>query len=125
MIAIQIEGRNALENIDAILEIKEVDIVFIRIYDLSKSLGILGQVDSPRIFTFMDELVSKILNARKYPGTIVINEPQLEKFLGLEIEYTTYSVDCEMLESVVYLKRYKPGQTKELNNAATFKKWSL
>ena len=80
----------------------QIDIVFIGLYDLSKSLGILGQVDSPRIFAFMDELVSKILNARKYPGTIVTNEQQLEKFIKLGMKYITYSVDCEML-----LRTYK------------------
>jgi len=102
LVAIQIEGRDAIEQIHGILAIKEVDIVFIGLYDLSKSLGILGQVDSPLVLDVMSQLTAKILDAGKYPGTIVTNEKQLERIIGLGMKYITYSVDCEML-----LRSYK------------------
>ena len=102
LLAIHIEGRDAVEHIDDILAIKELDIVFVGIYDLSKSLGIPGQVDSPQILDVMNELTAKVLDAGKYPGTIVTNEKQLERIIGLGMRYITYSVDCEML-----LRSYK------------------
>lgn len=99
LLAIHIEGKDALKNIDTILGIDDVDIIFIGIYDLSKSLGIPGQTDSPLIQKVLRELTGKILNSNKYPGTIVTNGNQLEEYIKLGMKYITYSVDCEVLLS--------------------------
>jgi 4-hydroxy-2-oxoheptanedioate aldolase len=97
MLAIHIEGREAIENLDDILSVKEVDIIFIGLYDLSKAFGIPGQVDDPRIISIVQSLIEKISKAGKYPGTIVTDDQKLEQFIDLGMKYITYSVDCEML----------------------------
>ena len=102
LLAIHIEGKNALKNIDEMLTIDEVDIIFIGVYDLSTSLGIPGQVDSPLLRDLLKELTGKILAANKYPGSIVTSQNQLKEYMELGMKYITYSVDCEVL-----LKEYK------------------
>lgn len=102
LLAIHIEGREALNHFDELLRVEEINIIFIGIYDLSKSLGIPGQVDNPQLFESVKEITGKILRAGKYAGTFVTNEKQLEKFIGIGMKYMIYSVDCEML-----LRSYK------------------
>lgn len=97
LLAIHIEGVNAIDNLDSILKISEIDIVFIGLFDLSKSLGIPGDVNNPRVLQILKESVEKINIAGKYPGTIITNADQLKIFIGYGVKYVTYAVDCEVL----------------------------
>lgn len=58
-IIVQIESKEGIENIDKILSYDEIDGAMIGPYDLSGSLGIPGQIDSPIIA----EAVKKVINA--------------------------------------------------------------
>lgn len=99
LLAIHIEGKEAIHNIDEILKIPELDIVFVGIFDISKSLGIPGDVENPKVITILEDLTRKISRAGKYPGTIA-NEPQdLQKLLYYGIKYITYSVDCSVVRT--------------------------
>ena len=49
LIGINIEDIDAINNIDEILSVKSLDIIFVGIFDLSKSMGIPGEVDNPKI----------------------------------------------------------------------------
>lgn len=97
MIAVHIEGKEAIENISEFLAIKELDIIFIGLFDISKSLGIPGQVNDPKVQQILMDLAGRITKAGKYPGTIATDAAQLVRFTGAGVKYLTYSVDCEML----------------------------
>lgn len=97
MIGINIEDKQAIENIDEILETEEIDLIFIGLFDLAKSLGKPGQIDDPEVYNFMKMLIDKINKAGKYPGTIAVNPEKAKEFLGLGIKYLLYSVDSEVL----------------------------
>ena len=97
LLALHIEGEEAIQNIDKILKIDGVDIIFVGIFDLSKSLGIPGDIDNPKVVSRLQDIVKKTLKAGKYPGTIVSNNEQLKKCIGYGVKYITYSVDCGIL----------------------------
>ena len=97
LLAVHVEGSLGLANLDQLLTSREVDIVFVGLYDLSVSLGIPGETDSPIITKAVSELVTKVTNAGKCPGTIVNNVKQLALFLDMGMRYITFSVDCQML----------------------------
>ena len=64
MVIIIIEEQRAVDNIDAILDVPGIDVVFIGVNDLSYSMGIGGQMDSPRF----KEAVAKVIAAAKKRG---------------------------------------------------------
>lgn len=97
LLAIHIEGKEAIDNIDEILKIIGIDIVFIGLFDLSKSLGIPGDIDNPKVVNYLKDLVKRTTKAGKYPGTIVANDQQLRKYSDFGVKYFTYSVDCEVI----------------------------
>ncbi len=97
LIAVHIEGREAIENINEILSVKELDIIFIGLFDISKSIGIPGQVNTPEVMNIVADLTAQINTAGKYPGSIVTDAVQMARFIGFGMKYITYSVDCEML----------------------------
>ena len=99
LIGINIEGKEAFENIDEILTIKGIDIIFVGLFDISKSLGIPGQVDNPIVQKKLNILVDKINQSGKYPGTIATNLKNLESYKKLGIKYLLYLVDCNVIQN--------------------------
>lgn len=99
LVAVHIEGEEAFAHIDGILEIEDIDIVFIGIFDLSKALGIPGCIEDRRVVRYLKEPTDKVNRARKYPGTIVTTVKKLKEALDIGIKYITYSVDCEIFRS--------------------------
>ena len=99
LVAINIEGKEAIDNIDEILELDGLDIVFIGLFDLSKALGIPGKTDSPEVLEYLSTLTKKITKAGKWPGTIATNKSKIPEFLEMGLKYIVYLVDCEILSA--------------------------
>ena len=99
LVGINIESKKAIENLDNILKIKEIDLVFIGLFDLSKALGIPGEVDNPKVLNLLEELTKKINDAGKYPGTIANSKDKLSYFNSMGVKFILYLVDCEMLRN--------------------------
>ena len=59
LVAIQIETTEAMENVDAISSIDEVDVLFFGPSDISSSFGIHGQINDPKVRDTISDL-SKI-----------------------------------------------------------------
>lgn len=99
LVAINIEGKEAIEDIDNILTIDGLDIIFIGLFDLSKALEIPGEVDNPNVLRYLEELTKKINNAGKFAGTITTSKEKMTSFLNIGVKYIVHLVDCEMLRN--------------------------
>ena len=66
MIIAHCENITGLENLDAICQISEIDVIFLGPYDMSQSMGITGQITHPRI----QEAAQKVLAATKKYGKV-------------------------------------------------------
>ena len=55
-IVLQAEHIDAVENMSAIVEVEGVDAIFVGPYDLSASMGRIGQVDHPEVKEAIDEI---------------------------------------------------------------------
>ena len=58
-VILQAEGKKALENMDAIMEIPGIDVVFVRPYDLASSLGLIGQVNHPEVVSCIKYIIDR------------------------------------------------------------------
>lgn len=99
LLTVHIESKEALDQIEDILSVKELDILFLGRYDISKSLGVAGQVDHPDVLSALKNAAQKINKAKKFAGTIVTNDDQLGRALDDGIKYITYSIDCDVLSA--------------------------
>ncbi len=93
IIILQLEGIDAIKNIDEILQVEGVDILFIGPYDLSQSLGLPGQVNNPIVVDAMKEIVAKAKNSGKIIGCFVDAPEDLKMWKNLGLQYLSYSVD--------------------------------
>jgi 4-hydroxy-2-oxoheptanedioate aldolase len=73
---VQIESRQGLANLDAILMVEGVDGVFIGPADLAASMGYLGQAGHPDVKAAIEDAVKRIAATRKAAG-VFVTEPKL------------------------------------------------
>ena len=99
LVAINVEGKKAIDNIEEILELDSLDIVFVGLFDLSKALGVPGKTDSPEVLELLSDLTLKISEAGKWAGTIATSRSKIPEFLDLGLKYIVYLADCEILSA--------------------------
>jgi len=101
VIILQIEGKEGIDNIDEILGVKGIDVLFIGPYDLSQSLGLTGQIEHPLVEEKMLEIVQKCAQRGAAVGTFVDTPANAAKWRGRGVKYISYSVDVGIFYSAV------------------------
>ncbi len=81
-LVVQVETRQGLENLDAILAVEGVDGVFIGPADLAASLGHLGDAGHPEVRAAIEDALGRIAASGKAAGVFVTE-------LGLARQYRT------------------------------------
>src|SRR5687768_6706589 len=69
LIAVQLEDREAIENIDELLAVENIDVFFIGPSDLSQSMGHPGNPKAPEVAHAIDSGFRRMLAAGRTPGT--------------------------------------------------------
>ena len=93
----QVEGKEGLSNLDAILEVKGIDVIFLGVYDLSQSLGFTGQVDRPEVVDALKEMITKCQNKGIPVGTFVESVDTAKRYRSMGVSYLCYLVDVGLL----------------------------
>ena len=105
LLVIQIEGQAAVANLDEILTVEGIDIVFVGPYDLSQSLGVPGEVQHPLVVEKMKQIVETCLNKNVFVGNFTETLAQTETWVKEGLRYMSYSVDvgilCEASKTLV------------------------
>ncbi len=94
LIIAQLEGQKAIQNLDEILSVDGIDILFIGPYDLSQSLGVPGQIDNPIVEEKVREITTRAKEKGKVVGTFVDNIPNSFKWKNAGIQYISYNTDA-------------------------------
>lgn len=101
VVIVQIEHIDAVNNIKEILSVEGVDGYIIGPYDLSGSMGLIGQLTHPDV----EAAIQKVDSAAKQlgkPGGIHVIEPnpdELEKRISQGFSFIAYSLDIRMLDA--------------------------
>lgn len=94
---LHIEGTEGINNLEEILSIKGIDVIFIGPYDLSQSLRVPGQVDHPRVTKKMEHIVAISKKAKVVIGTFVDDIGSAKKWIERGVQYIAFSVDVGIL----------------------------
>jgi len=97
-----IESRESLENLDSILAVDGLDIVYFGAYDLSQAVGVPGRVDDPKVLKAVEDGVKKAADAGKAAGGFVArSQEDVRRLLGMGMTFITYDVDTSILSRPV------------------------
>jgi len=100
MIIAHIEGVEGISNLDEILSVPGIDVIFIGPYDLSQSLGIPGQVNHSLVVEKMKEVVTKCRENNIAVGTFADDVETAKSWVSLGVQYMSFSVDVGILYEV-------------------------
>ena len=98
LLIINVEGIEGLKNIKSICkECPKDSVIFLGAYDISKSLGVPGEVESELVMEELKKAVKLIKSYKLIPGTIASSLTQMKTFLEWGVTYLPYLADTEML----------------------------
>jgi len=93
LLIIQIEGKKGVENLDGILTVKGLDVIFVGPYDLSQSLGVPGEIGHPKVTEKIRQVVGKVRKAGLSLGIYVDDVDTAKRWIGLGVQFIAIQVD--------------------------------
>ena len=87
-----IETMEAVKNLDAMLQVQGIDVVFIGPTDLSVSMGHAGNPGHPEVQATIADCIRRITAASIVPGLMVANNEEFHRFAALGARYITVNI---------------------------------
>ncbi|WP_062260333.1 HpcH/HpaI aldolase family protein [Endozoicomonas arenosclerae] len=116
---LQIESATAVKNIDDILSVSGVDMILIGPYDLSGTIGLLGEVNHPKVEALIEQVIVSAKKRNVPLGTVAFNEQDMKKRIEQGFQFVGVAVDSllisESASTVVKQFRTLQGKTKALS----------
>jgi len=97
MVVVYCETMEAIENIDAMLAVPGVDVMWLGPMDLSQALGVTGQPKHPLVLKTMDSIIAKSKKAGVAVGTIAPDVETTTDLLRRGVQLIALSSDQAML----------------------------
>lgn len=97
VVVVQAEHIQAVENIEAIVKVPGVDAVLLGPYDLSASLGKMGQIDDPTVVAAIDRVTEVCQRAKMPLGYFGVTAAAVQPFIERGYTLITAGVDSLML----------------------------
>lgn len=99
VLMIQVEHIEAVRNIDEIISVPGVSAIFIGPYDLSASMGLVGQVTHPEVVSAIEKVKTKCREAGLPYGIFSMTPEGLKNHIADGCRYALCGVDAFMLAS--------------------------
>ncbi|MCT7948710.1 aldolase/citrate lyase family protein [Ancylothrix sp. C2] len=93
LVVVHVEGKAGVENLNEIVSVPHIDVIFLGPYDLSQSLGIPGQVRDPKVLELMQKSIKIIRNSGKAVGTFADNPDTAKQWIEAGVQYVGLGVD--------------------------------
>ncbi len=87
-----IETVEAVRNLDAMLEVDGIDVLFIGPTDLSVSMGYPGQPGHPEVQATIADCVKRFVAAGRTAGVLVANSDEFHRFAAMGVRYMPINV---------------------------------
>ena len=96
-VIVHIEGERGVENLDEIMGVEGIDVLFLGPYDMSQSIGIPGQVRDERVEALMDEVCERAGEAGKIVGTFADDPEMAHRWIDVGAQYIAVLEDAPFL----------------------------
>lgn len=95
---LQLEGVEAVNNIEEIVAVEGIDIIFLGPYDLSQALGVGGQIDHPIVIEKLTGIISICKERQIKTGVFTDRIDSAKEWVRLGVDYISFSVDVGILQ---------------------------
>ena len=102
-VGVLIENQDALGDLDAILEVPGLDLIYIGVYDLSCALGVAGEVTHPRILELLEFVSQKAIAAKVEVGLMVSSRSSAVSFREKGYRFFVFKPDTSVFFDSIQL----------------------
>lgn len=96
-VILNIEGVEGIANLEQIVSVEGIDVVFVGPYDLSQSLGKPGQVACPEVVKTIKRSAKIINDSGLICGSFAKDRQYLKMLIDYGVRYITYGVDSALI----------------------------
>jgi len=97
LVGVQIETRQALENLDAIAAVDGIDLLFVGPQDLTLNLGLVDDRKNPKLREAMRTVVQACERHGRVAGTLVVDAEEKRAALALGFRFLSLASDVRFL----------------------------
>ncbi len=101
LVVIQIERVEAMQHLDAMLEIDGVDVACLGYMDLTVDLGIPGQIDHPLAIEQIEQVIHTSRKHGVAPGIIAPDLAVVRQWMERGMRFVSYATETILLEQAV------------------------
>lgn len=95
-VILQAEGKKALDNIEEIMDVPGIDVIFIGPYDLSSALGHVGEINHPEVIEAVKTIIAKGKEKGVKIGCFADTVEGCIKWRDLGVKFLGYSEDMDI-----------------------------
>lgn len=92
-----IENQSSANDLEKILEVSGVEIVYLGAYDMSVALGKPGDMENPELIKFMESAIIKINKNNKIAGVMAQTKAQADRYVSLGARFVVVGVDSYLI----------------------------
>jgi 2-keto-3-deoxy-L-rhamnonate aldolase RhmA len=93
----QIETREAVDNVDSIVALKEVDVAFVGPSDLTMSLGLLDDRSNPKVIDAMKKVIASCESHHKVAGVLAASPEEAKRDVSLGFRFIGLGSDTRFM----------------------------
>lgn len=97
LVVVHVENIEMAERVDELLEIPQLDVIFVGPSDLSQSMGKPGQMNDPEVIAVIEDVFKKVLKKGKAVGIYCGTPAAIKKYVGLGATYIAYGSDVTII----------------------------
>lgn len=111
MVIVQIESKSGVEQIQEIVSVPDIDVVFIGPTDLSNSYGFPGQPDQPQVAAAIDRVLEATGHSRAQAGILVRDAASAQFWKERGVRFIVTTVESLLVPAVrSYLKQVREAR---------------
>lgn len=92
-----LETLSAVEQLDSILELGRIDLIYLGVYDLSAQLGCPGRMDAPELQEVVERILASCRRADKAVGMMALNEAVAGDLSARGVQALVHGVETHRL----------------------------
>ncbi|MDB5136335.1 MAG: hypothetical protein JWP37_2938 [Mucilaginibacter sp.] len=93
-----VESLKAVEDLDNILSLSAIDMIYIGSYDLSAQLGCAGNVADPKVLNMVETIIKKCTQASVRVGLMISDPDQYKTYKSLGVSAFMHTIDSDQLK---------------------------
>ena len=98
LVGILVEGREGLSNLEEIVKVKGIDLIYLGLFDICQSIGLPGQLDHPKVLREIERCCELIQSNGIAAGSMSINIEYIYMLKELKYQFIAYLNDAASIK---------------------------